>query len=253
VSESKARKARLTLAAIGVLTVGVLVGGGLTAMVVLGDDDSGKGGDDQPSPTATASPTGDSSASAFTPDKAPKLVLEAPTGQKDGLSTGFSDGPVGAKSTAVHFWEEYAFLDDQKARQQLESVVSPDAEGYVDQQISEIRTLREELGLPPSGGTPAGLTFTTSVNAIRTTSLDQTGRIVQIWLNYDRYAVQADGSPDDDPLKGQQTDLILKLQDGRWQLTNEPEYWKKRSFPVDYAPDSHDAWRDGWQQVRHGG
>lgn len=251
-SETKARKARLTLAAIGVLAAGVLIGGGVTAVAVLGGDDSGRA-TGQPAPTNTPSST-DSAAAAMTPDKARKFTLQTPTGQKDGLSTGFSDGPLGAISTAVYFWEEYAFLDDQKARQQLNALVSPDAEGYVDEKISEIRTLREQVGLPPSGGTPAGITFTTSINAVRTTSLDKTGHVVQIWLNYDRYAVNSDGSPDDEPLKGEQTDLILKLQGGTWKLTNEPQYRKKRSFPTtDYAPDSHDAWKSGWQQVRHGG
>lgn len=246
-SETKARKARLTLAAIGVLTVGVLVGGGVTAVAVLGGEDSDHS-TGQPAPTNTPSPTG---TSTRTPQQARKLDLESPTGQEDGLSTGFSDGYSGAVSTAVYFWEEYAFLDDQKGRQQLEAIVSPDAEGYVDERISETRTLREQVGLPPSGGTPAGITFTTAVKAVRPFALDQTGRVVQIWLNYDRYAVQADGSVDDDPLKNQQTDLILKWQDGAWKLTNEEQYWKKRSYAVDYAPDSNLAYRDGWRQVVH--
>ncbi|CAL9672823.1 hypothetical protein SUDANB176_07536 (plasmid) [Streptomyces sp. enrichment culture] len=248
-SDSKTRKARLTLAGLGILTVGVLVGGGVTAAMVLGDDSSG--GRPSPKPTATPSNPSSSQQSEMTPDKARKLELQVPTGQKDGLSTGFSDGPVGAISTAVYFWEEYAFLDDQKARQQLEAIVSPDADGYVDEQISEVRKLRENTGLPPSGGTPAGVTFSTTVNAVRPTSLDKTGKVVQIWINYDRYATNADGSPDDEPLKDQTIDLILKQQNGTWKLTNEPEYRKKRSFARAYFPDSHVSWQDGWRQVRH--
>ncbi|CAM5414227.1 hypothetical protein [Streptomyces griseomycini] len=248
-SDSKTRKARLTLAGLGILTVGVLVGGGVTAAMVLGDDSSG--GRPSPKPTATPSNPSSSQQSEMTPDKARKLELQVPTGQKDGLSTGFSDGPVGAISTAVYFWEEYAFLDDQKARQQLEAIVSPDADGYVDEQISEVRKLRENTGLPPSGGTPAGVTFSTTVNAVRPTSLDKTGKVVQIWINYDRYATNTDGSPDDEPLKDQTIDLILKQQDGTWKLTNEPEYRKKRSFARAYFPDSHVSWQDGWRQVRH--
>lgn len=248
-SDSKTRKARLTLAGLGILTAGVLVGGGVTAAVVLGDDSSGGGTPSKP--TATPSDPSSSRQSGMTPDKARKLELQVPTGQKDGLSTGFSDGPVGAISTAVYFWEEYAFLDDQKARQQLEAIVSPDADGYVDEQISEVRRLRENTGLPPSGGTPAGVTFSTTVNAVRPTSLDKTGKVVQIWINFDRYATNADGSPDDEPLKDQTIDLILKQQDGTWKLTNEPEYRKKRSFARAYFPDSHVSWQDGWRQVRH--
>ncbi|MFF6815205.1 hypothetical protein ACFZAG_35770 [Streptomyces sp. NPDC012403] len=250
-SDSKTRRARLTLAGIGILAVGVLVGGGVTAAVVLGDDDS-RGGRPSPKPTAAPAKPNGSQQSEMTPDKARKFKLQVPTGQKDGLSTGFSDGPVGAISTAVYFWEEYAFLDDQKARQQLEAIVSSEAEGYVDEQVSEVRKLREEVGLPPSGGTPAGITFSTTVNAVRATSLAGTGgNVVQIWMNYDRYATKADGSPDDEPLKDEDTDLLLKWQDGAWKITNEPEYREKRSFPRAYFPDSHVSWSDGWQQVRH--
>lgn len=249
-SDSKTRKARLLLAGIGILTAGALVGGGVTAAVVLGGDDS-DGGGTSPKSTATASDFKGSSQPEMTPDKARKLELQAPTGQKDGLSTGFSDGPVGAISIAVHFWEEYAFLDDQKARQQLDAIVSPDADGYIDEEISQVRKLRETVGLPPSGGTPAGVTFATTVNAVRPTSLDESGKVVQIWINFDRYATNADGSPDDEPLRDQIIDLLLKKQDGTWKLTNEPEYRKKRSFARTYFPDSHVSWQDGWRQVRH--
>ncbi|MFJ2566589.1 hypothetical protein ACIO02_27270 [Streptomyces sp. NPDC087568] len=251
-SESKTRKARLTLAALGVLVVGALIGGGVTAATMLGGDGSNSGKEASSSPT-TSKPSASSGGAqaAMTPDKARKLVLETPTGLKEGLSTGFSKGPVGAISTAVYFWEEYAFLDDQKARQQLDAAVSPDATGYVDEQISEVRKLREGAGLPPSGGTPAGVTFNTTVNAVRVTSLDDTGKVVQVWMNYDRYATKADGSPDNDPLKDQVTDLILKLQSGTWKITNESQYWKQRTFPVSYRPDSHTSWEGGWQQVRH--
>jgi hypothetical protein len=121
----------------------------------------------------------------------------------------------------------------------------------VDQQISEVRKLREDVGLPPSGGTPAGVTFSTTVNAVRPTSLDPSGKVVQVWINYDRYATQADGSPDDSPLKDQTTDLILKLQDGAWKITNEPSYREKRSYPSSYFADSRVSYRDGWRQVLH--
>ncbi len=252
--DSKTRKARLMLTGLGILVVGVLVGGGMTAVTMLG------GGDDDPRPgrslpaPATVGPStpAESRQAAMTPDKARKLVVEKPTNQKEGLSHGFSEGPVGAISTAVHFWEEYAFLDDRKARQQLEAIVSPDAEGYVDEKVSEVRKLRETVGLAPSGGTPAGITFSTAVNAVRATSLTGTeGKVVQVWMNYDRYATRADGSPDDAPLKDEDTDLLLKWQDGAWKITNDPEYWQKRSFPRAYFPDSNVSWSDGWQQVRH--
>ncbi|MEV0982406.1 hypothetical protein [Streptomyces sp. NPDC049915] len=251
-SDSKTRKARLTLAALGVLVVGALIGGGVTAATLLGGDDS-KSGNTPPAPT-TAKPSASSSnpLATMTPAKARKFTLQKPTGQKDGLSTGFSKGPVGAVSTAVYFWEEYAFLDDQKARQQLNAIVSPDAEGYVDEQVSEVRKLREQVGLPPSGGTPAGITFSTSVSAVRVTSLKGTeGKIVQVWMNYDRYATKADGTPDGDSFKDQDTDLLLKWQNGGWKITNEPQYWAKRSYAHAYFPDEHLSWVDGWRQVGH--
>lgn len=251
-SDSKTRRARLTLAALGVLTVGVLVGGGITAAMVLGDEDSTSGTSSSKPTTAPApSQSGGAQRPGPTPETADKLKLQVPTGQKNGLSTGFSDGPVGAISAAVYFWEEYAFLDDQKARQQLETIVAPEADGYVDEQISQVRKLRESIGLPPSGGTPAGVTFTTTVNAVRPTSLDPSGKVVQVWINFDRYATQADGSPDDSPLKDQTTDLVLKLQDGTWKLTNESAYWEKRSFARGYFADSNVSYQDGWRQVRH--
>nr|WP_239106148.1 hypothetical protein [Streptomyces rubrogriseus] len=241
------------------MVVGALVGAGVAAVTVLGGSEDSRPGTASPSRPASAAAAGPSSSAQsrqaeMTPDRARKLVLEKPSAQADGLSTGFSEGPVGAISAAVHFWEEYAFLDDRKARQQLEAIVSPDAGRYVDEQVSEVRTLRESAGLPPSGGTPAGITFSTTVNAVRATSLTGTeGKVVQVWMDYDRYATQADGSPDDDPLKGETTDLLLKWQDGSWKITNEPGYREKRSFPRAYFPDSNVSWADGWQQVRHAG
>ncbi|CAM5226341.1 hypothetical protein STENM223S_01216 [Streptomyces tendae] len=258
-SDHKTRKARITLAGLGILVVGALVGAGVTVVTVLGGGDDSRPGPASPSRSASPTAAGPSSPqhsrqAEMTPDRARKLVLEKPTGQADGLSTGFSEGPVGAISAAVHFWEEYAFLDDRKARQQLMAIVSPDAGGYVDEQVSEVRTLRENAGLPPSGGTPAGITFSTSVNAVRATSLTGTeGKVVQVWMNYDRYATPADGSPDDEPLRDEATDLLLKWQSGAWKITNESEYRQKRSFPRAYFPDSNVSWADGWQQVRHAG
>ena len=256
VSNSKTNKARLTLAALGVLVVGALIGGGVaTASLLGGDDDKPATARSTSSPTAPTRPTPSSSdaLTGRTPEKARRLVLERPTGQKNGLSIGFSKGPVGAISTAVYFWEEFAFLDDQKARQQLEAITSPDAPSYVDQQVSQVRKLREQVGLPPSGGTPAGITFTTTVNAVRPASLDQTGTVVQVWINYDRYATKSDGGVDDNPFKDQDTSLILKWQDGAWKITNEGKYQKLGTYPASYFPDSNVSYRAGWRQVQHAG
>ncbi|MGW0964094.1 hypothetical protein ACWD4K_35005 [Streptomyces gelaticus] len=257
--DRSARKARLTLAGLAVLAAAGLVGGGVVAYSLLGNGVAEKG---TAGPTATAKHSPSASVAGeggtpTTPEKAAKLDLSVPTGLRNGVSTGFPHSPRGAVSAAVYFWEEYAFLDDQKARQQLEAVVSPDAAGYVAEQISEVRKLREASNLPSSGGTPAGITFTTTVEAARPTSIivpgDTPGDVVQIWMNYDRYAATPEKPTDDNPLKGEDIDFILKWQNGQWRLTNEPKYWKKRSFPVSYFPDSPYARKDGWIQVRHAG
>ncbi|MEU2132348.1 hypothetical protein [Streptomyces sp. NPDC018352] len=255
--DRRARKARLTLAGLAVLAAAGLVGGGVVAYSLLGDDGAEKG---TAGPTATAKHSPSASAAGgggtpTTPEKAAKLDLSVPTGLRDGVSTGFPHSPRGAVSAAVYFWEEYAWLDDQKARQQLEAVTSPDATGFIDQQISEIREGREAINLPSSGGTPAGLTITTVVEAVRPKSITLPGAIrgdvVHIWMNYDRYATTPEKPTDDSPLKGEDIDFILKWQNGQWRLTNEPKYWKKRSFAVSYFPDSPYARKDGWIQVRH--
>ncbi|MDP5317398.1 hypothetical protein [Streptomyces poriferorum] len=256
-SDRKARKAKLTLAALGVLVAAALVGGGLVAYSMVGPNESNATGDKAPSspakPSSTAPTAG--SGAAMTPEKAKKVPLSVPTGQANGVSTGFPHSPGGAISAAVYFWEEYAWLDDQKARQQLEAVVSPDATGYVDEQISEIRKIREGVDLPTSGGTPAGLTITTTVQAVRVRSLKSDdlprGDVVHVWMSFDRYATTPKKATDDDPIKGDTADLIVKWQDGAWKLTNEPQYWAQRTFPVAYAPDSPFAWNDLWLQVRH--
>ncbi|MET9956012.1 hypothetical protein ABZ135_31330 [Streptomyces sp. NPDC006339] len=191
----------------------------------------------------------------MTPAKAKPFHLVAPTGQANGISTGFPHNTKGAISMAVYFTEEYALLDDQKARQQLEAAVSPDTSGYVDQKVSEVRKLREGVGLPPSGGNPAGLTFTTSVKAVRAKTIRAEGLplgdVLHIWFVYDRYATGPDGGADKNPLRDETSDVIVKWQNGAWKLTNEPELWAKRTYPVAYDPDSPYAWQDGWWQVLH--
>ncbi|MDQ8706836.1 hypothetical protein RCO28_30845 [Streptomyces sp. LHD-70] len=233
----------------GLVVVAALAGGALAFFLTAGGDGpTGKRNVAQPSrkPASPKPPEGE-----MTPSKAKKLVLKAGTKQKGGASRGFPYTANGGISAVVYFWEEYAFLDDSAAREQLKAVTSHDSTGYIEEQISEVRKLREYAGLPPSGGAPAGITFTTNVNAVRATSLDDTGAVMQIWLAYDQYATKADGGADQDPLKGEEVDFIVKWQDGDWKITNEPQYVKQRSFPVAYHPASPYASRDGWQRVRH--
>lgn len=249
--DHKARRARFLLIALGFVMVAALAGGALTAFSLM---DGGGSPADKPKASDSSKPKPGPSkppGGEMTPEKAKKLVLIPGTGQKGGATRGFPHSPNGGISAVVYFWEEYAFLDDRAARQQLEAVTSPDATGYIEEQVSEVRKLREGVGLPPSGGAPAGITFTTSVNAVRATSIGTSGDVMQIWLDYDQYATKADGGADDSPLKGESIDFIVKWQDGDWKITNEPKYVKQRSFPVSYSPDSPYASRDGWRQVRH--
>lgn len=256
--DRKARRAKLTLIGLATL-VGASLVGGVTAFFVLGGDDSTDAPSPKPSASANPSPPASSGRGLtnkkMTPAKGQKIKLAVPTGQKDGASTGFPHTAIGALSAAVYYHEEYAWLDDQKARQQLEAITSPDATGYIDEQISEARKLREGSGLPPSGPAPAGLTITTTVDAVRGKTIlapgVARGDVVQVWLSFDRHATDPDGGPDKDPIKSDTTDYVLKWQDGAWKITNDPVYWKKRTFPVSYDPDSPYAWQDGWWQVRH--
>ncbi|WP_331737812.1 hypothetical protein [Streptomyces sp. NBC_01276] len=257
--DAKTRRARLTLAGLGVLAAGVLVGGGYGVAVLLDDDGGGTPAAGAPATTAPpahpsgpASPSGSGEVSK-TPDTGPKMRLFKPTGHADGVATGFKYSAVDAVSAAVYWWEEYAWLDDQKARQQLEAMASPDADGYVDQEVSKVRKLREQVGLPSSGGTTSSITFTTTVQAVHVTSLpvegEKPGAVVEVWMSYDRFATGPDGAPDKEPLKDELTSVILRWQGDRWRLTNQPGYVKHSHVPVSYLPDSPYAWRDGWRQV----
>ncbi|MFE9393574.1 hypothetical protein [Streptomyces sp. NPDC006784] len=253
-TDRKARRARLGLAAIGVLLLTVLAGGAVTAYLLA--DSGGSTGsaksEEKDAGDSHDKPSDTSRRPKLTPETGEKVSLPNPRGQKDGVSTGFAHTTYGAYAAAVYFWEEYAFLDDQKARQQLDAVTSPDASSdYADERISEVRKLREKAGLPPSGGAPAGITFTTSVNAINAWTVDDKGDVIQVWLNYDRYATKADGEPDPAPLKDRTDNVILKWQDGAWKLTDERKYRKEGGQPVSYNPDARAAWQNGWRQVRH--
>ncbi|MFD9410158.1 hypothetical protein ACFWBN_24545 [Streptomyces sp. NPDC059989] len=250
----KARRARIVLAAIVVAVAALLVVGGFAAATLMREDAKGK-------PQAEASPSASASAPAgstatdgpMTPERAQKVSLRKPTGQKDGVSTGFPGSPSGGISAVVYFWEEYAWLDDEKATQQLTAVASKDVPGYVDKQVSEIRKTREAIGLPPSGGISADISFTTAVHAARGKTLKApglpVGDVMQVWLSYDRFATGPKGGPDENPLRGDTVAFVVKWQDGAWKFTDE--YDALGDFPVAYEPTSRFAWNDGWVQVRH--
>ncbi|MFB7467063.1 hypothetical protein ACFCZ1_26810 [Streptomyces sp. NPDC056224] len=251
----KARRARLVLAAIVIAVAALLVAGGFTVASLMRDEPGGKP-QAGPSGSASPSPTGSAfSGGPMTPEKGKKTTLSKPTGQKEGVSTGFPASPSGGISAVVYFWEEYAWLDDEKAAQQLNAVASKDSPGYADKRVSEIRKMREGLGLPPSGGIPADISFTTSVQATRATTVhapgQPVGHVMQVWLSYDRFATGPKGGVDENPLRGETVDFVVKWQDGAWKFTDE--FDSLRTFPVAYEPTSRVAWNDGWVQVLHAG
>lgn len=252
----KARRARLVLASILVAVAALLVAGGFTAATLMRDDKGQANDSVSPSTSAPApTSTGASADGPMTPEKGKKILLSARTGQKDGVSTGFPASPVGGISAAVYFWEEFAWLDDEKALQQLTAVASKDAPGYADKRVSEIRKMREALGLPSSGGIPADVSFNTAVHAARGKTLNApglpTGHVMQVWLSYDRFATGPKGGRDENPLRGDTVDFVVKWQDGAWKFTDEFDHLG--DFPVAYEPTSPFAWSDGWAQVRHAG
>lgn len=252
----KARRARLVLAGVIVAVAVLLVAGGFTAATLLRDDAKGQPQADAGPATGAPAPTGSGTANGpMTPEKGKKTTLRKPTGQKNGVSTGFPGSPSGGISAVVYFWEEYAWLDDEKARQQLTAVASEDSPGYVDKRVSQIRTMREALGLPPSGGISADIDFTTAVKATRATTVHApglpVGHVMQVWVSYDRFATGPEGGRDENPLRGDMVDFVVKWQDGAWKFTDE--FQSLRSFPVAYEPDSRFAWNDGWVQVLHAG
>lgn len=245
-----ARRARLRLIGIGALLLAVLVGGAVLLISAASSQDaSGATSGDRKSSTPEPGPSA-SSRGKMTLTKAKPMRVLKPKSQKDGFSVGFPRSGPGATSAAVYYLEESPFLDDVRTRQQLKAITSRKSPASIDKEISEVRKLREKVGLPPSGGVPGGLTFTTTVEAVKATPL-RSRSLVQVWLNYDRFATKPDGAPAAKPLKDETVDVLLKWEGGDWKITDEPRYRKLRTFPAAYASDSPIAWQSGWWQVRH--
>jgi hypothetical protein len=247
--DRKARRARLRLAGIAVVTVAALTGAGVLIAQGLGGHSAQAHA--APSASAVASaPSSSQSAQPMTPARARPVRLDKPTGQKDGSSTGFPHNGLGALSAAVYHMDEYAFLDDEMARRQLTAITASDSPtDAIDKAVSDVRALREAVGLASSGGMPAGLTFSTSVDAVRARSLTADGNVVQVWMHYNRTAVLPNGNADTSPLRDQTTDVIVEWQNGDWKQTTNPIYVAKRTFPAAYDPNSPVASADGWWPV----
>lgn len=250
-----ALRARLRLSGIALAGVAAITLGVVTALTLGGGNDKANAGKDiksrRPS-TSSASPASTAPGKKLTPATSPrKIVLPKPGAVKNGIRVGFPHTANGAEWAAISYWQDLDILDDTIARRQWTQITSKDSPGTVDAKVSDVRKVREGVGLAPSGGTPAGLTFSTVVDAAQATSMDASGDVVEVWMVYDRYAtLPADkGGADNPPLKGQTTDLIVKWEDGDWKVTEEAQYTKHKHFPVAYAPDSWYAFEDGWREV----
>lgn len=246
----QARRARLRLIVAGVVVASTAAAGG----IALADHTSRHhtSGTAQPTLTSSVLVTSPAPTRTLTPATARMTHLLKPRKIVNGIGVGFEHSGLGAESAAVTYWQDLDILDTSIARRQWTTITSPDSPQTIDDAIKDIRTIREASGLPPTGGTPAGLTFTTVVNAVLGRSLDENGDVVEIWMAYDRFATRPGQPADDNPLTGQQDDLIVKWQDGDWKVTTEPKWTAKRTGPRTY--DSHSPWaaQDGWREVEVG-
>ncbi|WP_327727843.1 hypothetical protein OG250_13390 [Streptomyces sp. NBC_00487] len=246
------RKARLRLLGIGVAAGAVLTAGGVFAVTSLGDGSTERGTEAKPSPSVSSTTESPRKVKEYTPATAPRLSLLKPKSNADGIGTGFEYSSFGATSAAVSYWEGLDLLDDVIAHKQWTAIAAKDSPETIDQGVSEVRKLREGVGLPPSGGTPDGITFSTNVKAVLTRSLDKSGDIVVVWMSYDRFATIRGKGADDDPLRDETTNLILKWDGSDWKVTTEAKYTAKVTGPRSYAPDSKWAFAAGWRQVSGG-
>ncbi|MEU9480722.1 hypothetical protein [Streptomyces sp. NPDC048191] len=248
--ESKARRARLRLVGIGVAVVAALAVGGTLVVTNLGDGGTPAKSHADTSPSATPSSSPTSGLLAYTPATARRVPLLKPTTHTNGIGTGFEHSSLGATSAAVSYWQDLDLLDDVTAQKQWAAIA--DTSATADQGVSEVRKLREAVGLPPSGGSPDNVTFSTHVKAVLARSLDSTGDVVDVWMSYDRYASVRDKGADDNPLRDETDHLILKWESGDWKVTTEAKYTSKVKGPVAYDPDSKYAFAQGWREVSDG-
>ncbi|MFE5866338.1 hypothetical protein ACFQ77_38160 [Streptomyces virginiae] len=251
--DSKARQARLRLILMGSAAAAVLVAGGVLGVMTLNADDGDLKQDAKASPSA--SPAASSAAPVvkeFTPADAPPIRLLKAKSDGEGIGTGFEHSSLGATSAAVSYWQDLDLLDDVIARKQWTAIAAKDSPGTVDQGVTEVRKVREGVGLPPSGGTPDGITFATSVKAALARSLDKSGDVVNVWMVFDRYATIRDKGADQNPLKDEVTNLVLKWDGTDWKVTTNAQYTAKVKYPHAYDPASKYAWADGWRVVTDG-
>ncbi|MFE9334964.1 hypothetical protein [Streptomyces sp. NPDC006925] len=247
----KARRARLRLIALSAAVVTLLATGGFLAVGSVGE-----GRADHPQAKSAPEPGSSVSPAAgrkkHTPATAHRAPVLKPKSSKNGIGTGFPHTAVGARSAAVSYWQDLSFIDDQSAERQLRTIAASPSDPIVRSKVSEVRKLREGVGLPPSGGPPNGVTFTTSVKAVLAQSLDRTGDVVQVWMVYDRYATSTEKSTDENPLKDETDNLIVTWTKGDWKVTAQPRWVRRSVGPSAYDLHSPYAFQDGWRQVTDG-
>ncbi|WP_331739258.1 hypothetical protein [Streptomyces sp. NBC_01187] len=244
----KARRARLRLVVLGTAVAALVTGGGVLAL-------DNAGGNSAPASKAKPSPGRDTAGDPanrrkkYTPATARSTRIVKPKSAKNGIGTGFPHTATGATSAAVSYWEDLSLIDDQAAGRQLRTVAVQPSDPVVQKRVSEVRTLREKVGLPPSGGPPNEITFTTDVKAVLARSHDSRGDVVQVWMAYDCYATSPKQGTDDNPLKNQTDNLILTWRGGDWRVTQEPAWVRRSVWPPAYDPHSFSAFQAGWREV----
>lgn len=244
-NDSKAHKHHLRLLAIGVVAGAALATGGILAFTSIGGNSQTQA-DAKPSPSKdgdkpSASP---GSGQEYTPATAPPVRVFEARSSTEGIGTGFEHTSVGAVSAAVSYWQDFNLRDEVIARQQWTAVTSEDSPETIDRGVSGM--VGAPLGIPtPKDGQ-------TVVKAVLPLSLDHSGEIIIVWMEYDRLVPIGEESADNKSLKDETTYLIVKWENGDWKVTEEPQYKAKVRGPRSYHPDSKWAFADGWRRVAHG-
>lgn len=248
-----ARRAQMRLAVlVGAVVVvfSSLIGWALSGSDDSGDARGGAKGSPSPStsqePSTTPRPTATKAWNKLTPATArPRRLDKGESRSTSGLSIRFPHSANGALSAAVRQMEERELLDDGLARRQWEAIGYD--EDTVAAGVSEVRTVREQAGLPPSGGPPSGVSFTTKVEAACLVPVDEDGTSYRVYLHWSRYAQVKDKATDDDPLIDQDTEVTMAWKGGDWKTRLGGS--RSESEPASYDPDSNVAFRDGWRRV----
>ncbi|MCC9707975.1 hypothetical protein E4N62_23580 [Streptomyces sp. MNU76] len=245
-NDSRARKHRLRLLAIGVVAGAALAVGGILAFTSI------IGGNTQPQTDAKPSPSSDGDKSSappgrgqeYTPATARPVSLFKPKSSAKGIGTGFEHSSLGAESAAVSYWQDFDLTDEVIAREQWTAVTSEDSPETIDRGVSGTVGEPFLIAVPKDGKTV--------VKALLSRSLDDSGEVIAVWMFYDRLVPSGEESADNKSLKGETTYLIVKWENGDWKVTEEPQYKTKVRGPRSYHPDSKWAFAAGWRRVALG-